>query len=82
MKEKEFSELTDQEMLDEAKKMKSTALLNAVLIGVMFGVVVYSVVKNSWGFLTLIPLFIAYKLFNTSKKDKALEQMLKERDLK
>jgi len=82
MKEKELSELTDQELLDEAKKMKSTTLLNAVLIGVMIGVVVYSVVKNSWGFLTLIPLFIAYKLFNGSKRDKALEQLLKERNLK
>ena len=82
MKEKELSELTDQELLDEAKKMKSTTLLNAVLIGVMIGVVVYSVVKNSWGFLTLIPLFFAYKLFNGSKKDKALEQLLKERNLK
>jgi VIT1/CCC1 family predicted Fe2+/Mn2+ transporter len=70
MKEKELSELTDQELLDEAKKMKSTTLLNAVLIGVMIGVVVYSVVKNSWGFLTLIPLFIAYNCLMHLKKTK------------
>lgn len=81
MREKELSELTDQELLDEAKRMKSTAILNAVLIGCMIGIVVYSVVKNSWGFLTLIPLFFAYKLVNASKKGKALEKVLKERNL-
>src|SRR6188472_521560 len=82
MKQKELSELTDQELLDEAKKRKSTSIMNAVLIGFMIGVVVYSIVKNSWGFLTLIPLFLAYKLFNSSKNNEALEKLLKERNLK
>ena len=31
MTEKELSELTDQELLDEAKKMKSTSITNALL---------------------------------------------------
>jgi len=34
----------------------------------MIGIVVYSVVKNSFGFFTLIPQFFAYKLVNKSKK--------------
>ena len=83
MKQKELSELTDQELLDEAKKMKSTSITNAVLIGFLIGIIVYSIVKNSLGFLILIPLFFAYKLINNSKHNsKELETLLKERNLK
>ncbi len=81
MTKKELSELTDEELLDKAKKIKSTSITNAVLVGFMIGIVMYSIVKNSIGFLTLIPLFIAYKLINSSKNTKDLKAVLKERDL-
>ncbi len=83
MKEKKLSELTDQELLQEAKKMKSTSITNAILIGFFIGIVFYSILKNSLGFLTLIPLFFTYKLINNSKyNNKELENLLKERNLK
>ncbi|MBT8182859.1 MAG: FUSC family protein [Eudoraea sp.] len=83
MKQKELSELTDQELLDEAKKKKSTSIKYALLIGFLIGIVIYSVAKNSLGFFTLIPLFFAYKLIKNSKYDnKELENILKERNLK
>jgi predicted membrane protein len=82
MKQKELSELTDEELLIEAKKMKSNSIINAFLIGLFIGIVIYSVVKNSWGFLTLIPLFFAYKLTKNSKKEKVLEKLLRDRNLK
>lgn len=83
MKQKVLSQLTDQELLDTAKKMKSASIINAVLIGFLMGIVFYSFTKNSWGFLTLIPLFFAYKLINNSKHNtKELENLLKERNLK
>ncbi len=82
MTQKELSELTDQELLDEAKKMKSTSITNAVLIGFTIGIIFYSILKNSWGIVTLIPLFFAYKLVKNSKKNKPLEKELKERKLK
>ena len=83
MNKKQLSQLTDQELLQEAKKIKTASIANAVLIGFLIGIVFYSVVKNSWGFLTLIPLFLAYKLINNSKYDtKDLEDILKERHLK
>lgn len=69
MKEKELSELTDQELLEE-KKIKSASIINALLIGVMIGIIFYSLVKNSLGFFTLILLFFAFKIFNNSKKIK------------
>ena len=81
--EKKLSEFTDQELLQEAKKRKSAAITNAILIGFLIGVVFFSVMKNSLGFLTLIPLFFAYKLTNNSKyNNQELENLLKERGLK
>lgn len=82
MKQKELSQLTDQELLAEAKKEKLTPTMNALFIGIMIGVVIYSVAKNTVGFFTLIPLYFAYQLFKNSKKDQALEKLLKERNLK
>ncbi|MDW8849406.1 FUSC family protein [Flavobacterium sp. MMLR14_040] len=83
MDKKPLSDLTDQELLQEAKKRKSAAITNAFLIGFLIGIVFYSVIKNTWGFLTLIPLFLAYKLINNSKYEKEeLENLLKERGLK
>jgi uncharacterized membrane protein YbjE (DUF340 family) len=82
MKQKEFVDLTDQELLEKAKKMKSTSILNAVLIGFMSGIIIYSIMKNSLGFFTLIPLFLIFIFINNSKNNKALEKLLKERNLK
>jgi uncharacterized protein YqhQ len=85
MTQKELSELTDQELLDEAKKMKSSSIINALLIGAMIGIIIYSIAKNTVGLFTLIPLFFAFKLFNNpenKKRNKALEKLLKERNLK
>jgi len=53
--------------------MKSASTINAVLIGFMIGIVIYSIVKNSVGFFTLIPLFFVYKIFNDSKNYDALK---------
>ncbi|MCR9288215.1 MAG: FUSC family protein [Bacteroidetes bacterium] len=78
MKQKEPSKLTDQELLDKAKKDKSTSIINATLIGFMIGIIIWSVAKNTVGLFTLIPLFFIYKLLNNSKKDKVLKEDLKE----
>ena len=82
MNQKELSELTDQELLGEAKKMKSTSITNAILIGFMVGIVIYSIVQNSVGFFTLLPLFFIYKMVNGSKNHDTLKKTLKERGLK
>ncbi|MFD2601548.1 MULTISPECIES: FUSC family protein [Flavobacterium] len=80
---KNLNELNDLELLQESKKLKTAAVINAVLVGFLFGIVFYSVMKNTWGFLTIIPLFLAYKLINNSKyKNKEVEALLKERKLK
>lgn len=81
--QKKLTELTDQELLAEAKKKKSNSIINGFLIGFLAGIIFYSIVKNTYGFLTLIPLFFAYKLINNSKYNhQELEEVLKERKLK
>lgn len=81
MTEKKLSELTDQELLIKAKKMKSTAIINALLVGFLIGIIIFSVVKSTLGLFTLIPLFLAYKLANQPTDDQALKTLLKERNL-
>ena len=82
MEQKEFSKLTDEELLEQAKKSKSSAITHAVLIGFLIGIIIFSVAKNALGFFTLIPLFLIYTLTKNSGADKALKEELKARNLK
>ena len=81
MNRKELSELTDQELIGEAKKIKPSPIVDAFFIGFLVGIVIYSLVANSWGFITLIPLFMIYGLLKKSKRNEALQKELKERNL-
>lgn len=83
MENTDLSTLTDQELLAEAKKMKSSFITNAFFIGFLIGIVCYSVIKSSWGMLTLIPLYLIYRIVNDPKKKrtKELEQLLQQRKL-
>ena len=81
MTRKNLKELTNEELLAERKKLKRAKIISATLIGFCIGIIIWSVAKNTWGLLTLIPLFIIYKLINNSKNDKELEELLKERKL-
>ena len=51
-------------------KILKNKYTNAFIIGFMFAAVVWSVVYNTFGLFTLIPLFIIYKIVNNSKKEK------------
>lgn len=81
MTQKKSSELTDQELLAEAKKMKTAAILSALTIGAMIGIVLFSIIKKSTSIFTLIPLFFIYRMFNNLGNNEALKQLLKERNL-
>ena len=82
MNQKELSQLSDKELLEEAKKIKPSPLVDAFFIGFLGGIIIYSLVANTWGFLTLIPLFIVYGLLKNPKRNEALKKELKERNLK
>lgn len=82
MSREELLELSDDELLKRANKMKSDSLMTALLIGICIGVIFWSVAKNTWGLFTLVPLFFIYKMVNKSESHQALKEVLKERNLK
>jgi len=82
MEPTEFAELSDQELLEVAGKMKKSAIAHALVIGFMVGVIIYSVVESTWGLLTLIPLFFIRKLLANSDQYEEVKRLLKERNLK
>ena len=61
---KQSSELSNQQSQNTAQKKKNNAVINALIIGFLIGIIIYSAVNNSIGFLTLIPLFFIYKMVN------------------
>ncbi len=81
MKQKELADLTDEELLQEKKKIKSNNVLNALLIGLFIGVSIYSAVKNGFGFFTFFPLFFVYLLLKNGQNNQALAKELKSRNL-
>jgi hypothetical protein len=84
MNHEELSQLTNDELLAEAKKMKSFSISNALFIGFLAGIIIYSIAVNRIGWFTLIPLFLIYKLVNDQKNKqyKELQALVKERGLK
>lgn len=72
MNEKEPLELSEKELLAETKKTKSNPIINALLIGFMIGIIIFSIVKSTVGLFTLIPLYFIYKLVNKSNNSKDL----------
>jgi hypothetical protein len=89
MEKKDLSELTDEELLIEKKKLKNSKIFHAVSIGFLAGILIFGVVSWSLssekhlGFLIpmLIPIAFIYKLVKNPNKNKDLEDVLKERDL-
>ena len=84
MDNQELSQLTDEELLEEEKKLKSFSITNSFLIGFLMAIVVYSVVKHNFGFVMVIPLYFVYKMINDpkNKRVQTLEKLLRERKLK
>lgn len=82
MSQKELAELTDEELLQKAKKIKTTNLYDAVIFGMLIGIAIYSSVKNGFGFLTFLPLVYIPIATKNKTKNKELEKLLKKRSLK
>lgn len=82
MKPKALSEVTDQQLLDLAKKNKPTTLYDAVIFGVLIGIAIYSTVVNGFGLLTFLPLVYLPIAAKNTAKTKELKNRLNERNLK
>jgi len=81
MNRNKLSQLSDKELLEVVKNSKPSPIIDALLIGFLVGIVIYSVAANTWGFLTLIPLYIIYIFLKKPKKYEALKYELKKRNI-
>jgi len=90
MNKKALSELTNEELLIEKKKLKKRKIINALIIGILAGVVIFSIVawilnpkKNLIAFLLpmIFPVYFIYLIIKKSKNDSDLKIVLKERNL-
>lgn len=68
-------------MLKVAKIKKPSPIIDAFFIGFLVGIIIYSVVANTWGLLTLIPLYLIYIFLKKPKKYEALKKELKKGNL-
>ena len=50
----------------DKKEVKLSPLTKALFVGFLFGIIIFSVVKSTLGFFTLIPLYILYRLIKSS----------------
>jgi len=82
MSENKPIELSDEALLEEVKKMKSTKFYDALIVGLLLGVAIYSTVNNGFGLLTFLPLAYVPVAAKNKARDKELEKLLNERGLK
>lgn len=78
MKPENLAELSDQELLQKLKKIKTNKIIDATIIGLAIGVVVYSAVKNGFGFFTFFPLVLVFLIARNSKNNMLLEKEIKQ----
>jgi hypothetical protein len=77
--QKPLTEFTDEELLQEGKKLKEKVRYNAFAIGLLVGIAVWSIVKNGFGILPFIlGAFIVY-LVSADKKYKAVKAEIEAR---
>lgn len=69
-----LAELSEQELLQKMKKLKTNKIIDAGLVGFTLGIVVYSAVKNGFGFFTFFPLILTYAIVRNSNNNKILEK--------
>ncbi len=81
MDQKELADLTNEQLLEEKKKIQYNKTANAILIGLCVGIAVFSAVKNGFVFFTFFPLLLTYPFIKNGKKIIVLEKELKSRNL-
>ena len=70
MENKNHSEKNTDELVQGQKKVDSNSIYNAIIIGFLIGVAIYSTVKHGLGFFTFFPLFFVYLLIKRRKTNK------------
>lgn len=79
MKPENLAEFSDEQLVQEYKKIKTNKIIDTFIIGITIGIFFYSVVENGFGFFTFFPVIIGYLLIKNSSNSKLFEkEMMKE----
>lgn len=81
MNPEKLAKMTDQELLEVKQNHKPKPLVDAFFIGFLVGIVIYSILVSSYGFLTLVPLLLIYVILKKPKDRAVLEKELQRRNL-
>ncbi len=86
MQPETLTELSDQELLQKIKNLKTNKIIDATIIGFTIGIAIYSAVKDGFGFFTFFPLILVFIIVRNSTSNKILEKEiqkeLKSRNIK
>jgi hypothetical protein len=78
---KELMQLTDEQLLAEAKRTKKYKTYDAVIFGFLIGVSIYSIINHGFGLLTFLPLVYLPIAGKNNKRREAIQNQLQERGL-
>ena len=81
MNQEELSKLSDEELTTFAKQNKPSPIIDAFIIGFLFGIIIFSVAASSWGLVTLIPLYLIYVFLKKPKRQAVIKEEMKKRNL-
>ncbi len=79
MDNKDYNNLSLEELIAEEKKIKKKEITSAVIIGCLIGIIVYGVANGGFGFIYIfIPLALIYVVYKNSQKNKKDLQQVQE----
>jgi len=81
MKAKDFSDLSNDALLKQAKLHKKIKIYDVVIIGFLIGVSIYSIINNGFGLLTFLPLVYIPIANKNNKTRSTLKKCIKQRGL-
>ena len=73
MIQKNLSDLSDEQLLIKLKGIRTAKIVDAVLVGLTVGIVIYGAIKNGFGFFTFVPLILIVAIIRNSKNNKNIE---------
>lgn len=76
-----LSEKSTQELISERAKIKTALLTNAVMVGVLIGIAIYSTYTNGLSILTFFPLLFIPMFAKKAAGKKAIDKELKNRNV-
>lgn len=70
---KNLSQLTNEQLRKKRKELINNKITDRFLVGFTFGIFLFALYYNGFGFFTFFPLIIGYQFVKKSQSEKLLE---------